>query len=151
MMSGIRGENTKPEMIVRRRLHALGYRYRTHVPDMPGRPDMVFPRYRAIVQIHGCFWHHHNCKFFKWPSTRPEFWRAKIEANEIRDSRNLYRLKVDGWRVLILWECAIRSKPTDIVDGVISLISSWLESDREFLDISGASEDVPRIGKDCYS
>ena len=137
MMSGIKGKDTQPEMLVRRRLHSLGYRYRLHVPELPGRPDLVFPSRKAVVQVQGCFWHHHHCKYFKWPSTRKEFWRSKLEGNEVRDSRNLYELKRLGWRVLIIWECAIRDGS---LDAVISEATSWLDSDLEYLAIPEEGE-----------
>lgn len=145
MMSGIRDKDTKPEMIIRRRLHALGYRYRTHVPGLPGKPDIVFPRYRAIVQVQGCFWHHHDCKNFRWPSTRKAFWRAKIEGTERRDNRNLHLLKMDGWRVLIIWECALRDQPTEAIDAVVSRIEGWLESDIEFLSLPNGYEEYSEL------
>lgn len=108
MMAGIRGKDTKPEMIVRRALHARGFRYRLHNRDLPGCPDLVFPKYRAVIFVHGCFWHGHGCKVFKWPKTRPEFWREKIEGNRIRDRSAAARLKRQGWRVIRVWECQLR-------------------------------------------
>ncbi len=98
-MSRIRGKDTKPELMLRRGLHALGLRFRLHRKDLPGRPDMVFPRYRAAVLVHGCFWHAHDCPLFKWPATRREFWAAKIEGNRARDLRDLAGLAAVGWRV----------------------------------------------------
>src|SRR5690606_16975078 len=89
MMSGIRGKNTRPELILRSALHRKGFRFRLHRKDLPGRPDMIFPQYRAVLFVHGCFWHGHNCHLFKWPSTREEFWREKIAGNIKRDKRQI--------------------------------------------------------------
>src|SRR5688500_15794308 len=86
-MSRVRGKDTKPEMLLRRGLHACGLRYRLHPKDVPGRPDLVFPRHGAVILVHGCFWHGHDCPLFKWPATRAEFWRKKIEGNRARDAR----------------------------------------------------------------
>jgi DNA mismatch endonuclease (patch repair protein) len=107
MMSGIRGKNTKPEIFLRKGLHAEGFRFRIHAP-LPGRPDMVFPKWHAVLFVHGCFWHCHNCHLFKWPSSRPEFWRTKISGNLTRDEANITRLLEAGWRVGIVWECALK-------------------------------------------
>lgn len=108
MMSGIRGKDTKPEMIVRKGLHSMGFRYRLHDKKLPGKPDLVLPKYNAVVFVHGCFWHHHDCRFFKWPKTRPEFWREKIERNVERDLSVVKRLRTIGFRTFIVWECALR-------------------------------------------
>src|SRR5690242_15228147 len=108
MMSGIRGRNTKPEILIRSLLHRQGFRFRLDARDLPGRPDIVLPRYRAVVLIHGCFWHGHDCALFKMPATRHEFWAKKIAANRARDARNADMLKRAGWRVLTVWECSLR-------------------------------------------
>ena len=105
MMSGIRGRNTKPEILIRSLLHRQGFRFRLHVRDMPGKPDIVLPRYRAVVFVHGCFWHGHNCPLFKLPGTRPDFWSEKIERNQNNDNRAKAALLADGWRVGVIWEC----------------------------------------------
>ena len=144
-MSGVKGKNTALELAVRRPLHKLGYRYRLHDKTLPGKPDLVLPRHKAVIFVNGCFWHHHTCKLFKWPSTRQDFWRSKILGNEIRDGRNLYRLKIDGWRVLIVWECAIKGQSAEVIDRVISTAASWLESDVEFCNISNADDDLSGI------
>ena len=107
-MAAIRGKDTKPEIQIRQGLFSRGYRYRLHCSDLPGKPDLVLPKYRAAIQVQGCFWHKHDCRYFKWPATRPEFWRQKIEGNVVRDQRALYQLKIDGWRALIIWECALK-------------------------------------------
>lgn len=107
MMAGIRGRDTNPEMLVRRFLHARGFRFRLHDRRLPGRPDLVLPKWGTVVFVHGCFWHHHRCDRFVWPKSRPEFWRAKIEGNVERDRRNERKLRRDGWRVIVVWECGL--------------------------------------------
>jgi DNA mismatch endonuclease (patch repair protein) len=107
-MSRIRGKDTKPEMLLRRGLHACGLRFRLHVRSLPGSPDLVFPRHRAVILVHGCFWHGHNCPLFKLPATRPEFWAAKIAGNRTRDQRTAAALRAAGWRVLTVWECCLK-------------------------------------------
>jgi len=107
-MSRIRGRDTAPELLIRRALHAKGFRYWLHDRRLPGRPDLVFPKYRAVIFIHGCFWHGHDCHLFKWPSTRKEFWQEKIERNRARDDSAIRKLQENGWRVLIVWECSLK-------------------------------------------
>jgi DNA mismatch endonuclease (patch repair protein) len=112
MMSGIRGKNTKPEMTVRRALHAMGYRYRLHARELPGKPDIVFRGRRLAIFVHGCFWHRHTdpyCKLARMPKSRPEFWEPKLEGNRARDEANVAALKAMGWNVLIVWECQIKN------------------------------------------
>lgn len=109
MMSGIRGSNTKLELLVRRALHARGLRYRLGGAGLPGRPDIVLPRHKTVVFVHGCFWHGHDCRLFRLPKTRPEFWRAKIESNRVRDQRVLEKLVEMGWHACTVWECSLRS------------------------------------------
>jgi DNA mismatch endonuclease (patch repair protein) len=96
MMSGIRSTGTRPEMILRRGLHRAGFRYRLHVRNLPGKPDLVFPRYNAVIFAHGCFWHGHDCHLFKWPSTRRDFWQAKIARNRVVDARSEAALTAQG-------------------------------------------------------
>lgn len=110
MMAGIRGKNTKPEMLVRRFLHAKGFRYRLHDKALPGKPDMVLPRYQTVIFVHGCFWHRHlACQFATTPSTNRSFWLKKFEKNEVRDRLAAETLISLGWKVIILWECGLRS------------------------------------------
>lgn len=110
MMSGIRGKNTRPELAVRSAAHRLGLRFRLHRPDLPGRPDIVFPKHRTVVFVHGCFWHRHHCDLAATPKTRPEFWAKKFDANVERDARNRLLLEALGWRVIEIWECQIRDE-----------------------------------------
>lgn len=108
-MRAIKGRNTGPELIVRRLLYATGYRFRLHRRDLPGRPDVVLPRHRVAILIHGCFWHRHTCRRGRsTPSTRRAFWLAKFAANAARDRRALRALRGEGWRVLVVWECQTR-------------------------------------------
>jgi DNA mismatch endonuclease, patch repair protein len=107
-MSRIRGRDTKPEMLIRRGLHARGLRYRLHDQSLPGRPDLVFPKYHTVLFIHGCFWHAHGCPRSKLPMTRQDFWQTKLTANAVRDRKAINALLADGWRVLVVWECALR-------------------------------------------
>lgn len=108
MMSNIKGKNTKPEMVLRRALHQIGFRYVLHDKRLPGKPDMVFPKYRSVVFVHGCFWHQHQgCKNATMPSTRPDFWKNKLQGNVVRDRERIEELKNLGWRVLVVWECQL--------------------------------------------
>jgi DNA mismatch endonuclease (patch repair protein) len=127
MMSGIRAKNTRPEMIVRRALHARGFRYRIHVKDLPGKPDLVFPRYKSVLFIHGCFWHGHDCHLFKMPGTRTEFWQAKIQKNRENDAKAKAALAALGWRVLEVWECDLRATKKQDYEPVVARVSQWLE------------------------
>ena len=109
-MAAIRGRDTGPECRVRRALHECGYRYRLHVRSLPGTPDIVLPRYRAVIEVRGCFWHGHACPDGHIPKTRQTFWRRKIEGNQRRDARNVRALRAAGWMVIVVWECRSRSK-----------------------------------------
>lgn len=134
MMSGIRGRDTKPELLIRKGLHARGYRYRLHARTLPGKPDLSFPSRKAAIFIHGCFWHGHGCPLFKWPSTRAEWWRAKIEGNRARDRAVRAELAGMGWRQLRVWECALKGRQRRDPDALLALISEWLDGcdpDRE--------------------
>lgn len=144
MMSGIRGKNTKPEILIRKALHAEGLRFRIHTA-LPGRPDMVFPKWKAVLFVHGCFWHGHDCHLFKWPKSRPEFWRTKISGNVARDKVNLEKLSALGWRTGIVWECAIKGRTRLPPTHVIKACSSWLRSNRAFLEVSGQSYEAGPI------
>lgn len=136
MMSGIRGKNTKPELQIRSQLHKLGFRYRLHDKKLPGRPDIVLKKYNAVIFVHGCFWHRHECHLFKWPQTRRTFWREKINHNHENDIKALRNLRASGWRVCIIWECAIKGSDRNI-PGIFKVIKKWLESNRTKLEISG--------------
>ena len=128
MMSGIRGRNTKPEILIRSLLHRQGFRFRLDARDLPGRPDIVLPRYHAVIFVHGCFWHGHDCPLFKWPQTRPDFWREKIGRNRTNDAKAQAALLERSWRVATVWECALRGANRDI-DGVLHRLIEWLHGD----------------------
>lgn len=111
MMSGIQGKNTKPELLVRKYLHGRGLRFRLHARELPGKPDLVFPKYKAVVFVHGCFWHSHpRCRFAVVPASNVEFWKQKLDGNRMRDQRDETRLKALGWRVLTVWECQLEER-----------------------------------------
>lgn len=135
-MAAIRGRDTKPELIVRRGLHAAGLRYRLH-GALPGKPDLVFPGRRAVIFVHGCFWHGHDCPMFKIPATREEFWRAKIAQNQVRDAAAQERLHQADWRVMTVWECALRGRARLEAEAVIGSIKAWIEGDAQGWEISG--------------
>ncbi|MEX0450171.1 very short patch repair endonuclease [Spiribacter sp. 221] len=137
VMGRIRGSNTKPELWVRRGLFALGFRYRLHQRQLPGTPDLVLPRYRAVIFVNGCFWHGHDCHLYRLPSTRTDFWQSKIEKTRIRDKKNNARLRELGWRVLIIWECALRGRTRQSPDRVLGSAASWLRSAQAMLEITG--------------
>ena len=120
VMSRIRGKDTKPEMLIRYGLHQRGLRYRLHGADLPGKPDMMFPKYRTVVFVHGCFWHGHGCSLFRWPKARAEFWKTKISSNIERDRKVRVALKMAEWRVIVIWECALRGKYRRALSDVLS-------------------------------
>ncbi|TWG89483.1 T/G mismatch-specific endonuclease [Luteimonas sp. J16] len=122
LMSRIRGKDTKIEQEVRKGLHALGLRYRLGGAGLPGRPDIVLPRFHTVVFVHGCFWHQHDCHLFRLPKTRPEFWKTKVDANRARDRRVSSALADLGWHVETVWECQLRGLSTEARrDAIISL------------------------------
>ena len=139
MMSGIKGKNTKPELMVRSGLHRLGYRFRLHRKDLPGKPDLVFAKHRAVIFVHGCFWHYHDCHLFKMPSTRREFWETKIGRNRERDREVQAALKAAGWRSLVIWECALKGKGRLEADEVLARAVTWLEGNVADGEVSGES------------
>lgn len=137
-MSRIGGRDTAPEILLRRALHARGWRYRVNVRSLPGRPDLVFAKAGAVVFVHGCFWHRHTCPMFKWPATRSVFWMAKINANAKRDAAALDALNQLGWRTLIVWECALKGPARLDADHVLKRVERFLRGRGALLEISGA-------------
>ena len=136
MMAGIRGRDTKPEMLLRKALHRRGFRFRLHARDAPGRPDLLLPRYRAAIFVHGCFWHRHiGCRYATTPATNPEFWQRKFDSNVERDQRDLKALEAAGWRVAIAWECGFKSIGRD---AMADILAGWLTSDCAFLEVPEA-------------
>lgn len=134
MMAGVRGKDTRPELALRRALHARGFRFRLHSKSVPGRPDLVLAKYRTVVFVHGCFWHRHEgCRYATTPATRQEFWQAKFTTNVARDAAVRTKLLNDGWRVATVWECALR-KP-DQLNASIDSLSAWLRSEEDQIEI----------------
>lgn len=117
LMARVKRSNTKPELVVRKLLHARGWRYRLHVKALPGTPDIVFPSRKVALFVNGCFWHGHTCRLGRLPSSRPEFWVPKIQANRERDQRKIDQLSASGWRVLTIWQCSL-NKPQVVVEDV---------------------------------
>src|ERR1017187_3361382 len=125
-MTRIKGCNTKPEVVVRKALFSLGFRYRLHDKRLPGTPDLVFPKHHAVVFIHGCFWHGHQCRLFVIPATNKDFWITKINGNSARDEKTNRALQELGWRVMTVWECALRGREKQPVDEVARRVTQWL-------------------------
>lgn len=124
IMSRIQGKNTGPELLLRQAVHARGFRYRLHDSDLPGKPDLVFSKYRAVCFVHGCFWHRHSgCRFATTPSSRAEYWKEKLEGNVFRDKQSRQKLLELGWRVAVVWECALRDHRRE---ETASEIDQWL-------------------------
>lgn len=135
MMSGIKGKNTSPELVIRKALHARGFRFRIHTTHLPGKPDLILPKFRAAIFVHGCFWHGHNCRYFKTPKTRTEFWMNKIEKNKVRDAIQIAKLNEAGWRTLIIWECAIRKMKSENSITLIDTVAAWLSQNSTFHEL----------------
>jgi DNA mismatch endonuclease (patch repair protein) len=135
-MSAVRSKNTAPEIELRRMLHREGYRFRLHPRHLPGRPDLSLPRFKAVVFVNGCFWHAHECEKFRWPKTRVEFWQEKLMTNRARDVANIADLTAAGWRVAVVWECALT--PADQMAATSTLLEAWLRSSASRIDLAGA-------------
>lgn len=131
MMSGIRSKDTRSEVEIRKKLFRLGFRYRLHNKKLPGKPDIILPKYNAVIFFHGCFWHAHDCHLFKWPSSRVKFWRNKLQRNREKDRENHEALIKLGWNILTIWECSFRgagiNKEKEI-EKIIKRVVSWLHS-----------------------
>ena len=139
MMSGIKSINTKPEMQIRSELHRRGMRFRIHVKNLPGSPDLVLHKHKVTIFVHGCFWHGHRCHLFKIPSTRRNFWMDKIKTNQKRDERNIGALQQAGWRTYIIWECAIRNK-TKFVPSIYDHLEEWIKCGSNFYETLAYSQ-----------
>jgi DNA mismatch endonuclease (patch repair protein) len=137
MMSGIRNRDTGPERLIRSALHRLGFRFRLHPADVPGRPDLILPRYSAALFVHGCFWHGHDCSLFRLPGTRRPFWRAKISRNVERDAEVARLLEQQGWRQLTIWECAFRGPDSIGIEETVRRTARWMTSRRARGEIRG--------------
>lgn len=125
-MSRIRNADTKPEMIVRRIIHGMGYRYRLHASDLPGRPDLVFRPRQKVIFVHGCFWHQHGCRQYRQPRTKRFFWEPKLQGNKERDKKNLNKLSAMGWKFLVIWECELQDR-----EKLMKRIKGFLDKERE--------------------
>ena len=147
MMAGIRGTDTKPEMMLRRALHARGFRYRLHAKHLPGKRNMVFPRHRAVIFAHGCFWHGHDCPLFRMPGTRREFWEAKIARNRERDAEVAAALLEAGWRVGIVWECCLRGQGKRSYDEVFDTCEDWINGSDRSMYLRGIYEIRDAFGR----
>ena len=141
MMAGIRGSDTKPELLIRKGLHALGLRfrlggsYRRSGKLLPGRPDIVFPGRNVVILVHGCFWHGHDCRLFRWPATRADFWREKITGNIARDARVRDQLAASGWRVLEVWECQLKGPDRQPPGEVLARCRQFLGGELRYASI----------------
>lgn len=137
IMASVGQKNTGAETLLRSALHKAGFRFRLHVPDLPGRPDIVLPKYKTAIFVHGCYWHSHGCYKSTKPKTRRAFWNAKFCANQERDARNLKQLREAGWRVLTVWECALMGKIAKPLTDITAAVDRWLASDRRVGQIGG--------------
>jgi len=135
MMSGIRGKNTKPELLIRSLLHRSGFRFRLHRKDLPGNPDIVLKKHKAAILVQGCFWHMHHCPAFKMPKTRTTFWNNKLVGNYNRDQENVAALISLGWRVAIVWECALKHSDQLKIQKSFDSLLSWVKSSRNYMEI----------------
>lgn len=138
MMAGIRNKDTKPEMAIRKGLHGLGFRFLLHDKRFPGKPDLVFPKWRAAIFVNGCFWHGHDCHLFKWPASQEQFWRDKITRNQENDTRAFAALRGAGWRVALVWECALKGKTRLNEPEILRKLTNWLRSGSETMTIRGS-------------
>ena len=131
MMAAVKGKNTKPEIAIRRALHAMGFRFRLHAGDLPGRPDIVLPKHKAAIFVNGCFWHGHDCPMYRQPADNRAFWAAKIDRNRERDARTMSEIRQTGWRALTIWECAIRGRRRIGLDVVVARTARWITGSRK--------------------
>ncbi|MCB5287741.1 MAG: very short patch repair endonuclease [Candidatus Cloacimonetes bacterium] len=133
-MSKIKSKNTRPEMLVRKYLFSKGFRYRLHSSKLPGKPDIVLTKFNAVIMINGCFWHNHGCKYMRIPKTNSLYWEQKLGRNKERDEKNLRLLKKGQWRVLIVWECAIKYSSDIDIQRLLELIVHWITTDAPSTD-----------------
>lgn len=136
-MAAIRATNTNPELQVRRALHASGLRYRLHAMELPGKPDLVFPRYKAVIFVHGCFWHGHDCHLFTMPATRRDFWEAKISRNVANDEKAGAALRQAGWRIGFVWECALKGRTRLDFAAAMQALARWVMSTEPTITLRG--------------
>lgn len=136
-MAAVKGRDTWPELLIRKALHAAGLRYRLHAKQLPGKPDLVFPRYKAVIFVHGCFWHRHDCHLFRWPATREAFWREKIGRNVVNDERAVQILLETGWRVATIWECALKGRTRPDFGEAMQRLAAWIQTGEQTMTIRG--------------
>ena len=139
VMSKVKSKNTVPELVLRKKLHHLGLRYKLHDAKLPGKPDLVFPKYKAVIFVHGCFWHGHNCGRTGIPKNNRDYWIEKIERNKRNDNEHIKVLKKANWRTMTVWECVIEGKRKMAIDDLAALIRAWLLS----TEVSGVIECLP--------
>ena len=139
-MSQIKGKSTKIEVLIRSALHRNGFRFRVNQSDLPGKPDIVLSKYKAIILVHGCFWHYHGCRYSIIPETRHDWWKDKLSANKERDVRIIKELTSLGWRVLVVWECAIKYASNESLKKTLEGIEYWIKSDAEYGSIPSTSD-----------
>jgi len=140
VMASVKGADTKPERMIRSALHRRGFRYRLHDTKLPGRPDLVLRRYHAVIFVHGCFWHRHEgCRQTVTPKSNREFWKRKFAENVARDKRNLALLRKAGWRIAIIWECALKKRK---LESLADAIAEWLRGSDSFLELPAPSNDL---------
>lgn len=139
MMSSVRSKDTKLEVEIRKRLFAMGFRYRLYPRGLPGKPDLVLKKHKTVIFINGCFWHLHGCEYSSIPQTRTKWWKEKLEGNRKRDLVNINKLHKDGWKIVIIWECAIRKTRPDMrgdkLDNLTKSISNFLSAKECFMEI----------------
>ncbi|MCX5645953.1 MAG: DNA mismatch endonuclease Vsr [Phycisphaerae bacterium] len=148
MMAAVRSKNTAAEVEIRRRIFRLGFRYRLHGRGLPGKPDMVFPKHRAVVFVNGCFWHNHDCRFGALPATRRKWWTTKLEGNRKRDVGVLSQLHRAGWRTMVVWECSYRTAGADranALDAIAGRVGRFLKSGKTHAVISGSRMKTARV------
>jgi DNA mismatch endonuclease (patch repair protein) len=137
MMAGIRSKNTKPEKLIRSILHKRGFRFRLHKSNLPGKPDLAFQKYKAVIFVNGCYFHGHDCHLFKLPSSNSDFWHEKISKNRLRDAVKICEINKLGWRVLTIWECSTRGKTRIDVSKLVENCIKWLVEGKKNADIRG--------------
>lgn len=137
-MAAIKNKHTQPEIWLRKQLHAAGFRYRLNVAALPGKPDLVLAKYRAVIFVQGCFWHQHNCAQFHWPKSRVDWWRAKITATRRHDEMVQDKLREMGWRVLLLWQCAIKGRTRLPQEQLLAQINDWIRYGGSFAELPPA-------------
>lgn len=136
LMSRIRAKNTKPEILIRSLLHRRGFRFRLHNRRLPGTPDLVLPKYRVAIFVNGCFWHMHDCDYFRMPKSRSEFWHEKLEANRRRDEVKRNELLLSRWRVATIWECCFRDRSQSDIAAIVDQLHEWIVSEGRLIDFS---------------